>query len=302
MAAATSSARRPRFRQRHRLALTGLLFTVPSLVLFLAFVAAPVVFALYITFNNWSTMRPPVWIGLENFQRILSDELFLRSLGNTVVYTILYVPLVTVTALLAAVMANRPLRGQYVFKALIFVPVITSAIVVGVVWFYIYNPEFGVLNALLLFLGLPPGLWLGDQRLALPALVVVSIWQRFGWFTVLLLAGLQDIPGEIKEAGAIDGASPWRSFLHITLPLLRPTLALVTVLGAISAFQVFDLVFVMTDGGPAYATHTLSYYIYVQAFRSFKMGYAAAMSYALFAVIFLLTLIQLRVLRPAADY
>jgi ABC-type sugar transport system permease subunit len=302
MAVVTSPARRPNFTQRHRLALTGALFVAPSFILFLAFVAIPVVFALYISFNNWTTMRPPVWAGLENYQRILSDEVFLLSLRNTVVYTVLYVPIVSLVALLAAVMANRPLRGQGLFKALLFVPVITSSIVVGVVWLFIYNPELGLLNALLRLLGLPPGLWLGGQLTALPALVAVSIWNRFGWFTVLFLAGLQDIPAELKEAAAIDGASAWQSFVRITLPLLRPTLALVTVLAAISAFQVFDLVFVMTDGGPAYATHTLSYYIYVQAFRSFKMGYAAAMSYLLFAIVFVLTLIQLRVLRPAADY
>jgi multiple sugar transport system permease protein len=289
-------------RQHHRRTITGLLFVAPSFALFLAFVAVPVVFAFYISFNDWSMLKSPSWAGLANYARLFQDEIFFLSLWNSVLYTALYVPLVAGAALLAAVAANRRLRGQTAFKALIFVPVITSSIVVGVVWFYIYNPEFGPLNALLRSVGLPGGLWLGDQATALPSLVAISIWQRFGWFMVLLLAGLQDIPTEINEAAAIDGASAWTSFLHITLPLLRPALAMVSVLAAIGSFQIFDLVFVMTNGGPAYATETLSFYIYMQAFKSLNMGYAGAMSYALFLIVFLLTLVQLRVLRPAAEY
>jgi multiple sugar transport system permease protein len=212
------------------------------------------------------------------------------------------VPGIAAVSLLAAALLDRKIRGRALFKALVFVPVITPSTIVGVVWVFVYHPELGLLNTTLRQLGLPTSLWLGSQHLALPALVAVSIWQRFGWFMILFLAGLQDIPQEIKEAAAVDGATSRQSFFHITLPLLRPTMLLVTVLAAISAFQVFDLIFVMTEGGPAYATETLSYYIYVKAFRNFDMGYAAAMSYALFAILLLLTLIQMRIMRPAAEH
>jgi multiple sugar transport system permease protein len=240
-------------------------------------------------------------LGLDNYRRIFDDDIFYRSLRNTIVFTVLFVPLVTVISLGTAVLLNQGIRAKGIFKALIFIPVITPSVVVGVVWTYVYQPDLGLLNELLRNLHLPTSLWLGSQQLALPALVAVTIWQRFGWFMILFLAGLQDIPVELKEAAALDGASSRQSFLHVTVPLLRPTVVLVTVLAAISAFQVFDLVFIMTEGGPAYATQTLSYYIYTKAFRNFDMGYAAAMSYVLFVVLLVLTLFQMKVLRPAAE-
>jgi ABC-type sugar transport system permease subunit len=283
------------------LTLSGYLFVLPSLLLFLGFVAGPVGYALYISFNKWTILKPPIWLGLANYRRIVHDDVFFTSLKNTVVYTLLYVPAMTTLALLAALAANRKLRGLAILKALIFVPAITPSIIVGVVWLYIYDGNLGLLNALLRELGMEPIIWLGDQRTALLSLVVASVWQRFGWFMVLFLAGLQDIPLDVKEAAALDGASAWQSFRHVTVPLLRPVFALVLILGVIGAFQVFDLVFIMTGGGPVYATHTLSYYIYQQAFTSLDMGYAAAMSYVFFLIMFGLTVFQLRILRPATE-
>jgi multiple sugar transport system permease protein len=284
---------------RRRLALSGGVFLTPSVILFAAFLAGPLVYALYISFNEWSMMRSPTWLGLDNYQRILRDDIFWRSLRNTVVFTALFVPAVTLLSLASAALLNQSIGAKALFKALIFIPIITPSVVVGVVWTYAFQPELGLINELLRLINLPTSLWLGSQDVALPALVLVTIWQRFGWFMILFLAGLQDIPIEVKEAATIDGATPFRSFMDITLPLLRPTLILVTVLAAIGAFQVFDLIFVMTEGGPAYATQTLSYYIYTKAFRSFDMGYAAAMSYVLFLALLLLTLLQMRILRPA---
>jgi len=301
MAQASFHAQKPILTQRRRLALAAGVFVLPSVVLFLAFLAAPLLYSLYISFNKWSMMRDPVWLGLDNYRRIWDDDIFWRSLRNTAVFTVLFVPLVTITSLGSAVLLNQGIHAKGIFKALIFIPVITPSVVVGVVWTYAFQPELGLINELLRTLHLPTSLWLGSSRVALPALVLVTIWQRFGWFMILFLAGLQDIPVEIKEAAALDGASPFQSFLHITVPLLRPTVVLVTVLGAISAFQVFDLIFIMTEGGPAYATQTLSYYIYQKAFRSFDMGYAASMSYVLFVILLILTLIQMRVLRPSAE-
>ncbi|HEY7030718.1 MAG TPA: sugar ABC transporter permease [Thermomicrobiales bacterium] len=301
MAQAQLDLHRPLLNQRRRLAIAGSIFVLPSIVLFVAFLAAPLVYSFYISFNKWSMLKDPVWLGLDNYRRIFDDDIFYRSLRNTIVFTVLFVPLVTVISLGTAVLLNQGIRAKGIFKALIFIPVITPSVVVGVVWTYVYQPDLGLLNELLRNLHLPTSLWLGSQQLALPALVAVTIWQRFGWFMILFLAGLQDIPVELKEAAALDGASSRQSFLHVTVPLLRPTVVLVTVLAAISAFQVFDLVFIMTEGGPAYATQTLSYYIYTKAFRNFDMGYAAAMSYVLFVVLLVLTLFQMKVLRPAAE-
>jgi multiple sugar transport system permease protein len=296
MAQAQLEVKRPLLTQRRRLAFAGGVFVLPSVALFVAFLAAPLAYSLYISFNKWSMMRDPVWLGLDNYRRLFEDDIFAQSLRNTIAFTVMFVPSVTILSLLAAVLLNQPIRGKPLLKALVFIPVITPSIIVGVVWTYIYQPDLGLLNWFLGELHLPTELWLGDSRTALPALVVVTLWQRFGWFMILFLAGLQDIPVELREAAALDGASPRQSFLHVTVPLLRPTIVLVTVLGAISAFQVFDLIFVMTEGGPAYATQTLSYYIYVKAFRNFDMGYAAAMSYSLFSLVVVLTFIQFRLL------
>lgn len=286
---------------RRRLTLSGGVFLTPSILLFVAFLAAPLLYALYISFNHWSMLKSPTWIGLDNYRRILHDDVFWRSLRNTALFTVLFVPVVTILSLVSAALLNQRIGAKSLFKALLFIPIITPSVVIGVVWTYAFQPEFGFINELLRSLHLPTSLWLGSPRFALPALVLVTIWQRFGWFMILFLAGLQDIPVEVQEAAKIDGASPFQSFVDITLPLLRPTLVLVTVLAAIGSFQVFDLVFVMTEGGPAYATETLSYYIYTKAFRSFDMGYAAAMSYVLFIALLILTLLQMKILRPTTD-
>ncbi len=284
-----------------KLALSGYLFMLPSILLFAAFLAGPVAYALYISFNEWTILKPPIWQGLGNYRRLIHDDLFFTSLRNTIVYTLMYVPMILILALAAALAVNRPMRGQSIFKALIFIPAITPSIVVGAVWLYIYDGNLGLLNAALRELGRDPIIWLGDRDYAMLALVIASVWQRFGWFMILFLAGLQDVPADLKEAARLDGASTRQLFQHVTWPLLRPTLTLVTILAVIGAFQVFDLVYVMTGGGPAYATHTLSFYIYAKAFTSLEMGYAAAMSYVFFLIIFLLTLGQLRFFRSRVD-
>lgn len=298
-----SNSKNSRWTLSHqrRLALSGGVFLTPSMLLFVVFLAAPLLYALYISFNQWSMLRSPTWIGLDNYQRILHDDIFWKSLRNTAVFTALFVPAVTILSLASAALLNQSIRAKPLFKALIFIPIITPSVVVGVVWTYAFQPELGLINQMLRSFSLPTSLWLGSPSMALPALVLVTIWQRFGWFMILFLAGLQDIPIEVKEAAKIDGASSFRSFMDITLPLLRPTVVLVTVLAAIGAFQVFDLIFVMTEGGPAYATQTLSYYIYTKAFRSFDMGYAAAMSYVLFIALLIMTLLQMKLLKPTTD-
>jgi multiple sugar transport system permease protein len=287
---------------RRRRSLIALLFVSPALILFLVFLGFQVVFAFYMTFNKWSVMRPPVWVGLNNFARILRDDLLWTSIRISWTYTAMYVPAVVAAALVVALLLNGPIKGRYVFKALSFIPVLTGWTIVGVIWFFIYQPERGILNLMLRMVGLPHEWpWLGERITVLPALVMVAVWKNFGYYAVLFLAGLQEIPPSLHEAAAIDGASRFQSLVRITLPLLRPTIGLVSVLAVIAAFGVFDLVFVMTEGAPALATHVFNYYIYLRAFKSFQMGYASSMAFVLFAVVLVLTLIQLRILRPATE-
>lgn len=287
--------------RRARLALTGYAFICPNVLLYLAFLGLPVLYALYISFQRWGGMDIPTFVGLDNYGRLLTDKVFWTALRVSFLYAIMTVPSVTVVALITAVIVNEALPLRSLFKSLTFVPVIMAGTVVGVVWLFIYQPDVGLLNDLLRLAGLPGHLWLGDTLTSLPSLAAVGIWQRFGWFSVLFLAGLQDVPVDQKEAAAIDGATAGQIFWYVTLPLLRPTVALVSILAAIGSFQVFDMVFVMTGGGPAYATETLSYYIYNQAFQSLNMGFATSMSFVLLGLVFLLTLVQFRILRPATD-
>ena len=288
--------------ERRRRSLIALLFVSPALILFLVFLGFQVVFAFYMTFNKWSVMKPPTWVGLSNYGRILGDDLFWTSIRISWVYTVMYVPAVVLAALVVALLLNGPIRGRSLFKALSFIPVLSGWIIVGVIWYFIYQPERGILNLILRMVGLPHETpWLGERNTVLPALVLVGVWKNFGYYSVLFLAGLQEIPPSLHEAAAIDGASRWQSLVRITLPLLRPAIGLVTVLAVITAFAVFDLVFLMTEGGPALASHAFNYYIYIRAFKSFQMGYAASMAFILFAIVLVLTIVQLRLLRPATE-
>lgn len=298
--AVTAGIRRPSLSRTQRRAVVSFLFVVPALVLFLTFLAIPLVYSAGISLFRWTGMSEATFMGLENYRRLLTDNVFWLSMKATVLYALMVIPVTTLASLVAAIFVNQGLRGTNVFKSLIFIPVITSSVVIAVVWSFIYQGgDVGLLNAVLRFVGLPGHVWMGDMLTALPAIAVIGVWHRFGWFSVLFLAGLQDIPIEQREAAEIDGASQWQVFWHVTLPLLRPTIALVMVLGAIQSFQVFDVVFIMTEGGPYYSTHVLGYYIWTEAFRGLRMGYASAMSYILFGSIMIITLIQLRILRPA---
>ncbi len=298
--AITAGNRRPALSRSQRRALVGFLFVVPAVLLFLMFLAIPLVYSAGISLFRWTGMSDATFMGLANYGRLLTDRVFWLSMKATVLYALMFIPMTTLASLLAAIFVNQGLRGTNIFKSLIFIPVITSSVVIAVVWNFIYQGgDVGLLNAILRFVGLPGHIWMGDMLTALPAIAVIGVWSRFGWFSVLFLAGLQDVPVEQREAAEIDGASEWQVFWHVTLPLLRPTIALVMVLAAIQSFQVFDVVFIMTEGGPYYSTHVLGYYIWTEAFRGLRMGYASAMSYVLFGSIMIITLIQLRILRPA---
>lgn len=272
------------------------LFLTPSLLLFVVFVALPVLAAFGISFSDWDLFTAPHFAGVENYLNlILSDPIFHKVLLNTLLYVIGTVPVQMLLALGVALLLNRGVWGEGVLRVIYFLPVVSSTVAVSLVWSWIFNSNFGILNAILSALGVQnPPVWLGNTNTALIALIIVAIWQGLGYSMVLFLAGLQGIPQDVYEAGALDGAVGWRRTLYLTLPLLSPTTFFVTIVSLIGSFQVFDLAFVMTKGGPANATNTIVYYIYQNAFENYRMGYASAAAMILFVIILAITLVQYR--------
>ncbi|MCK9524917.1 MAG: sugar ABC transporter permease [Limnochordia bacterium] len=271
-------------------------FLMPNLIGFLIFTFLPVFVALVLSFTEWDLLRPIQWVGLSNYVRMFTnDPTFIRVLKNTVSFVAVTVPTRIALALLVAVALNQKLRGTTFFRTAFFMPVVSSSVAIALVWQWIFNADFGPLNNVLWILGVsnPPN-WLTSTAWALPALMIVSIWQGLGMNMIIFLAGLQGIPIQLYEAARIDGATPWKCFWKITLPMLSPTTFLVLVMTTISSFQVFDLAVMMTEGGPANATNTIVYHIYRNAFQFFRMGYAAAIAWFLFVIIFAITLFQFR--------
>jgi multiple sugar transport system permease protein len=282
---------------RRRYDLEGYLFLAPDLVGTLVFAVGPVLAALALGLFAWDILTPPRLIGVDNYRALLLDDpVFRQVLFNTSTYVLGTVPVRTALALLLAIALNQQLRGVSVFRAAYFLPTITSAVAAATVWRWIYEPNFGLLNSLLYAIGVAhPPAWLSSPAWAMPALILLGVWQGLGFQMVIFLAGLQGIPTHLYEAAAIDGAGWWARFRHITLPLISPTTFFVLIISVIGSYQVFDQAFVLTEGGPGYATTTLVYYIYEYAFQFFKMGYAAAMAWILFAIVFVLTVIQFRI-------
>ena len=282
---------------RRRYDLEGYLFLAPDLVGTLVFAVGPVLAALALGLFAWDILTPPRFVGLDNYRTLLLDDPVFRTvLLNTSAYVLGTVPLRTVLALFVAIALNQQLHGMSLFRAAFFLPTITSAVAAATVWRWIYEPNFGLLNSLLYAIGVQhPPTWLSSTAWAMPALILLGIWQGLGFQMVIFLAGLQGIPTHLYEAAAIDGAGWWARFRYVTLPLISPTTFFVLIISVIGSYQVFDQAFVLTEGGPGYATTTLVYYIYEYAFQFFKMGYAAAMAWILFAIVFVLTVIQFRI-------
>lgn len=274
----------------------GMLF--PNLAGFGAFVFFASGMSLWLAFYDWDLLTRARFVGLQNFLTILTrDAEFRTSLYNTVYFAVGLVPLTMLASLALAVLLNQKLRFLALYRAAYYMPAVTATIAISVVWMWLFNPEYGPINIVLGRLGLTPPEWLYSVTWAKPALIIVRSWQAAGYYMLMFLAGLQGIPGELYEAAAIDGASEWVKFRRITLPLLSPTTFLVTVLLTIDSFNIFESVYVMTRGGPGGSTETLLYYIYAKGFQRFQMGYAAAVAWVLFAILFLLTLLQFRLQR-----
>jgi multiple sugar transport system permease protein len=277
----------------------GYLFILPSLLHLILFLVVPLVFSFFLSFTDWrgTNFYDAPYVGLANYEFMLGDKRWWNAMLNSGYFTLLSVPFGMAISLLIALVMNMKLRGRYFFRTLFFMPNISSWVAVSVIWITLLDPQAGMVNYLLQTVGLPAVNWLGDPASAMPSLVLITIWKGAGFQMIIWLAGLQAIPQELYEAAAIDGANPWQSFWGLTLPLLKPTTFFLLITGVIGSFQVFSSVYVITGGGPRGATDVAVHRIYLRAFESFDMGYASALAWVLFAVIFVFTVLQVVYMR-----
>jgi ABC-type sugar transport system permease subunit len=278
--------------------LSALLFLSPTLVIFTAFILFPVFFSFYLSFHSWNMFSgDTTFVGLENYSRMIQDAEFWQVLGNTAVYTFGTIPINMALSLWVAYLLNKKLKGKKFLRTAFFAPVIISPVAAAVIWRWMYDPNFGLVNYLISFLGIGSINWLNEPTAAMFALIIMGVWKTFGINMILFSAGLQGIPDNYYEAAELDGAGKWAKFYHITIPMLAPTTFFIMIMSMISSFQVFDIVYVLTSGGPMGSTKVLVFYVYEYAFKFFEMGYASAISYFLFAVLFILTMLQVKYMK-----
>ncbi|HEY9187706.1 MAG TPA: sugar ABC transporter permease [Ignavibacteria bacterium] len=278
-------------------------YLAPTIIGLLLFSAGAVIMSFLISFTKWDVINPPKFIGFQNYLIIFQSELFWKIFGNTFYYVILNVPPSIVIPLIIAVLLNQKLKGINIFRSIYFLPVISSIVAIALVWSWLYNPEFGLINYVLKkFFNIDGPRWLEDENWAMPAMVIMNVWKSMGYNMVLFLASLQNIPDSLYEVSEIDGASGIKKFFNITLPLISPTTFFVFIITIISSFQVFEQTYILTKGGPANSTLTLSYYIYQNAFLYLRMGYSSALSYILFGIIFIITLLQFKYQKKWVHY
>ena len=275
-------------------AFMGLLFVAPAMILFIVFTVLPAVTAFGLSFTDYDVLTETEWVGLLNYQRLTTDALFQITLRNVATYALIYVPAIIVISLTVALALNRKRPGMKFFRMIYYLPVISSPVAAATVWLWVLNKDYGVLNQIIGIFGLRGPAWVADINTAMLAIVLVTLWQGLGGNMVIYLAGLQGIPEYLYEAARLDGADNWQLFRYITLPALRTTTFLVTTLSLIGAFQLFDQAYVLTQGGPANATRTIVYQIWEVGFNRLRMGYASAMAVVLFVIIFIVTMINLR--------
>ncbi len=283
--------------------LVGWAFAAPFVILFFLFLAFPILasFALSFTSFGLRDLANPVgatFVGLNNYADLLGDEKFWASLGNTVYFVVVGVPLTLVCGLLIANALNRGIRRfQTVFRVGYYLPVITSIVAIAVVWRFLLNPDVGLINMLLSGIGIQGPAWLADPALAMPSIIVMAVWRNLGFAMIVFLAGLQAIPKMLYEAAAIDGAGRWQSFRYVTFPGLRPTILFMTVITTIGYLQLFEEPFVMTGGGPLDKTLSVTMYMYQQGFTFFHQGYASSIAYVLFVIVAIVAFLQFKFLR-----
>ncbi len=277
----------------HRDKWYGYLFIAPMVAGFLAFILVPIIAALGMSFTDYSIFGDASFVGFDNFNKAFTDDpVFWRTVGNTLYFSAGLIPLNLILALSLALLLNRQLRGIGLFRTAIFTPVVTSIVVWSIVWKYIFATEGGMVNQFLKMLGIKGPAWFYDLDLVMPIVIVVSVLKNVGLNMVIFLAALQDVPLMYHEAARIDGASRWKTFTHITFPMISPAVFLALILTLIGSLKVFGQVYVLTGGGPGTSTYVLVFYIYQQAFTLFRFGYASAIAFILFAIILAITILQ----------
>lgn len=273
----------------------GRLFVAPPVLLFLVFTLLPMIMAIGLSFTKYDVINPPRFVGIANFEKMLRDEFFWIALKNTCVYTLMYVPAGLLLSLGAAMFLNADQKMVGLFRTLFYLPVLSSTVATATLWFWILNPQLGLLNGVLELFGISGKAWLYDSKLAMLSIVLMSLWAGFGGNMMIFLAGLKGIPQIYYEAAQIEGANRWQMFTRITLPSITKTTFLVSTMLIIGTFQVFDQAFVLTKGGPGNATITIVYYIYNNGFKNLDMGYASSISLILFVIILAMTVINSKI-------
>ena len=275
---------------------TGMGFILPSLLGFLIFTFIPVVISLCLSFTSWNFMEGIEGIkfnGLANYIRLFSDEWFLNSYKNNIIFTAVTVPVLIALGLVMATIINKYIYGGGVVRTMIFIPYIASVVAVCTVWMVLLQPSYGPVNEFFRSIGIanPPG-WLADFKWSLPSIMIIYVWQQVGYYSIVFLAGLKGLPEDVYEAAKVDGASSIRQFFSLTVPLISPTTFFLTIMGIIGSFKVFDQISVLTQGGPGSSSSVMAYYVYRTAFDYFEMGYAYTLAWALFVLVFIVTLVQ----------
>lgn len=278
-------------------------FTAPNFLLLGVFVFWPIVYSLYLSFFKWNMISPKkTFLGFENYTRLFSDPVFWQITRNTLILALSTVVIKLALALIFALQLNRKPKGGSLYRAIIFSPTFTTSVAVAMVWTWIFEPTFGLFRLVFKAFGMASPNWLFNVNWSLPAVIIVLIWSRVGYDMVLFLAGLKNISEEIYDAALVDGVNPWQNFLYITFPLLSPTTFFLTVTSFIGALKAFDIISIMTDGGPMNSSNVFVLYLYQNAFQWFKTGYASAIALILFLIIMVITLIQNRLSKRWVHY
>ena len=279
--------------ERRRRVLRALVFLAPALVILAVFTVAPMLSALRLSFTDSNGFGIENWVGIANYERIFSDPSILNSMLNTLLYAVMFTPVAVIVALALAVALNNPgLRLRGLFRSALFLPFIVSLAVAAFAWSYLLNPQIGLLSYWLDLIGIHLGNPIENPVLAMPTVVLIAVWKNFGFYMVIFLAGLQDVPPSLYEAAKMDGAGPWRRMTNVTIPMLSNTFGFVLIFALIAALQAFDQIYILTSGGPYGATQTVVYEIYEQGFQQLHLGFASALSYVLLAATLILSLGQ----------
>jgi multiple sugar transport system permease protein len=274
--------------------LTAVCFLLPNIIGFLGFTAVPVVSSFIISLYDWPVLGDHRFIGLGNYVRLFTkDPLFIKVLGNTFVYVFFYVFFNFVLAMALAVCLTGRIKGTRFYRSVFFIPQVTPIVAMAMIWRWLFMPGYGLINSFLGLFGIGDVNWLGDMNMAMSAIIIMSVWQGFGYNMVIFIAGLLGVPASQKEAARIDGAGAWKVFTRITIPLMSPSIFFAVVMTIISSFQVFDQTLIMTAGGPGNVTNTIVLYLFQNAFTYLKMGYASSMAWILFALIMIVTAVQM---------